>query len=188
MVTKQTSQLSNKIIKDQKTSFFVLRSKLVTNPSYHTLEYLEDKIETKLNNLKESFLNTIKEQANKTKITDGKCRTIKIVLGCEKEKESLMSNLSALKNNDMYKGISITEDLTQSQRMAYKQLANGAKTKNMNDTPRLHLQSQRKFKKQILPKEDFKVHKARQEDKESTRITKHRNRNKKKKIKQTSKI
>ena len=32
------------------------------------LEYSEDKIETKLNNLKKSFLNTIKEQENKTKI------------------------------------------------------------------------------------------------------------------------
>ena len=53
-------------------------------------------------------------------ITDGKCNHIKMVLGCEKNP---MSNLSALKNNEMYKGIIITEDLIQSQRTAYKQLA-----------------------------------------------------------------
>ena len=44
-----------------------------------------------------------------------------------------MANLSALKINKSYKGISITEDLTQTQRKAYKELDQVAKTKNQEE-------------------------------------------------------
>ena len=65
----KTNELTlQQIIKDQKKSFFFLKGKLETNPSYHILEYLKDKIEAKLNNLKELFFNKLKQQANKTEI------------------------------------------------------------------------------------------------------------------------
>ena len=66
--------------------------------------------------------------------TVGKCRPVKIVLSSEREKENLMANLSALKDNEFYNGVSITEDLTQTQRKAYKELAQTAKSKNIEES------------------------------------------------------
>ena len=42
------------IIQDQKTKLTMLKNNLETNPTYHTLEYVEDRIENKLEDLKVS--------------------------------------------------------------------------------------------------------------------------------------
>ena len=55
-----------------------------------------------------------------------------------------MSNLSALRNNQSYKEIRITEDLTKTLTMTYKELAEVAKTKNQGDVDKI---CPRKFKK-----------------------------------------
>ena len=45
-----------------------------------------------------------------------------------------MNNLKNLKGNDMYTGISITDDYTVSERMMIKEYANRAKEENKNET------------------------------------------------------
>lgn len=62
-----------------------------------------------------------------------KKRPIKLVLGSEKEKLSLLRSLSALKGNDDYKGVSITEDLTLTERAVLKEWTEKAHALNMED-------------------------------------------------------
>ena len=57
-------------------------------------------------------------------------RPLMIILQSEDEKVKLMGNLSALKGNDVYSGISVTEDLTPEQRNIFKALVNEAKKHN----------------------------------------------------------
>ena len=65
---------------------------------------------------------------------DDKSRPIKVVFQSEKQKDNFYGNLSALKDIDEYKGISITEDLTPSQRAIYKKLAADARENNKNES------------------------------------------------------
>ena len=65
---------------------------------------------------------------------DGKKRPILVTFENDEEKESIFGNLHALKGVEEYKGMSICEDLTSSQRKEFKDLVDDAKTKNKNET------------------------------------------------------
>ena len=217
-----------KTIDEQKESLRVLKRKLQTNPSFHTLEYVEEKFESNLEAMKVSILATITDKCNQVEqnlkenlvksyaeaakprsheieatdenskqtlreilknarseekaedddrrrrakniivhalpekkdnniddekwVTDlinhlhvkvnvkritriGKKdgerdRPLMIILQSEDEKVKLMGNLSALKGNNVYSGISVTEDLTPEQRNIFKALVNEAKKHN----------------------------------------------------------
>ncbi|XP_066917030.1 myb-like protein X [Clytia hemisphaerica] len=54
---------------------------------------------------------------------EDKKRPIKVVLGSEKEKMTFLRNLAPLKDNQKYKGVSVTEDLTQTERLVLKEWA-----------------------------------------------------------------
>jgi len=90
---------------------------------------------------------TVKHVTRIGKSTDGKNRPLKIVLRCEEEKVNLMGNLAALRGVEKYVGISITEDLTQNERNAYKE----TKTTQTQNT------SGEFLKKRIPTKEDPKT-------------------------------
>ena len=217
-----------KTIEDQHNKYTDLKRKLQSNPAYHTIEYIEDKIETKLEVFKETIVKSIKEECNealksyasvtrgttesnisesltpstdrlKTAIKDarkeeevelkdrvkrspniiihglpeqttesiestdkdkewvnalindlhvrvsikrairigkplaGKTRPILLALANESEKMNLLGNLQALKDMPIYKGISITEDLTPNQRKEFKELSSEAKQLNETD-------------------------------------------------------
>ena len=64
----------------------------------------------------------------------GKNQPLKVILTSEEEKVKLMGNLSSLRGIETYKGISITEDLTQEERKTFKELATTAKNKNKDLT------------------------------------------------------
>ena len=51
---------AGQIIQDQKTKLLMLKNNLETNPAYHTWEYVEDGIENKLEDLKVSFIQSLK--------------------------------------------------------------------------------------------------------------------------------
>ena len=72
-----------------------------------------------------------------TQSTD-KNRPIKVVLSTEKEKTSLLRNLSALKGNEDYKGISVTEDLTLTERAVLKEWIEKAKDLNLDYSNVIH--------------------------------------------------
>ena len=67
-----------------------------------------------------------------------KRRPIKVVLRSEKEKMNFLRNLSVLKGNSLYKGVSVTEDLTQTERSVLKEWTEKAKDLNLDDTDWLH--------------------------------------------------
>ena len=73
---------------------------------------------------------TIKHIARLGKPNEGKNRPIKVTLDSEDEKFKLFGNLSALRGMEEYKGVCITEDLTQEERKQFKELATKAKSKN----------------------------------------------------------
>ena len=62
-----------------------------------------------------------------------KKRPIKVVLGSEKEKMALLRNLAALKGSNKYIGVSVTEDLTQTERLLLKEWADKAKKSTQED-------------------------------------------------------
>ena len=66
--------------------------------------------------------------------TDNNKRPLLINLDSEEEKDAVFGNLYALKGNNDYKGMSICEDLTPTQRKEFKDLLNDAKTKNESET------------------------------------------------------
>ena len=82
---------------------------------------------------------TIKQITRLGKPTEGKNRPIKITLESEDEKFKLFGNLSALRGIDKYKGISVTEDLTQEERNQFKELASKAKTRNQENPDSQHI-------------------------------------------------
>lgn len=235
---KENEKALQQIIDEQKVMITELKRKLNTNPSYHTLEYVEQKFESKIECLKDSILQTIKQQSediqksfevrsetyatvamsrqnnntahesptsaatfkevlklarkeevaeekNKTYrskniiihgITEtnnntddrdktfastlikdthtnasikqvirigvpnvGKNRPLKVILTNEEEKVKLMGNLPSLRGIETYKGISITEDLTQEERKTLKELATTAKNKNKDLTDNTYI-------------------------------------------------
>ena len=197
-----------------------LKKQLQNNPGYHTLAFVEEKMEMKLDSFKESILTAIKKSADNTetkisqsvtnyasaakvnsttlptgdikqavkvirqaekdeerrkeirsknlivhgvpeihngekfaedlrkdihadvqvkqifrigKPTEDKIRPIKIVLNSEDDKFKFFGNLSGLRGNEKYKGISVTEDLSKDERAAFKELSNQAKERNLKE-------------------------------------------------------
>ena len=68
-----------------------------------------------------------KETENKKK------RPIKVILDKLDDKERIMNNLRKLKDKDQYKGISITDDYTISERQIIKEFTTRAKERNQNE-------------------------------------------------------
>ena len=64
---------------------------------------------------------------------ENKIRPILVALGNEKEKFNLIGNLSVLKGQQNYVGVSVTEDLTPEQRKSFKTLSDEAKAHNQTD-------------------------------------------------------
>lgn len=73
---------------------------------------------------------TIKRVTRLGKTSTNKKRPILVCLSNESEKLKLLGNLSALKGNDNFAGVSITEDLTPEERKRLRQLSDEAKEKN----------------------------------------------------------
>ena len=63
-----------------------------------------------------------------------KKRPLLVCLSSEKEKSTLLGNLSSLKGIQKYTAVSITEDLTPGERRNLKELSNQAKERNKNDS------------------------------------------------------
>ena len=76
---------------------------------------------------------TIKSVTRIGQQDDSKKRPIKVVLSSEKEKSSILRNLSGLKNKESYNGISVTEDLTIAERSIFKQWSERAKDQNRKE-------------------------------------------------------
>ena len=64
---------------------------------------------------------------------NSKKRPIKIVFNSSEDREKVMENLKNLKGKDQYKGISITEDYTISERQMIREFTSLAKEKNVNE-------------------------------------------------------
>ena len=214
---KNTEQHMLEIVETQKEEMTQLKKKLANDPAFNTVEYVENKLEKKLESFRKEFLSTLKEECSKSysavastkrdvvtpsddiktavkevhqeevaeekekvrrskniiihcvkeqandvpkkdrewvktlieslrvkvdimrisrigQPSDGKNRPLIVSLKSEEEKESVFGNLSTLKGNDIYNGVSICEDLTLEQRKKYKELVNEAKKKNLTET------------------------------------------------------
>lgn len=94
-----------------------------------------DNVESDKNYAKTLF-ETIKARVTIKKIVriglreDSKNRPIKVSLASEKEKILVLRSLVALKNNNNYKGMSISEDLTIAERVVLKEWVDKAKARN----------------------------------------------------------
>lgn len=82
---------------------------------------------------------TIKRVSRIGSTEKGKIRPVIISLQNEEQKIKLLGNLPALKGMDLYKSISVTEDLTLEERKQYKDLANTAKERNKADPISTHI-------------------------------------------------
>ncbi|XP_066914561.1 cilia- and flagella-associated protein 251-like [Clytia hemisphaerica] len=204
------------IVETHKEELSQLKKNLSDDPAFHTVEYVENKLEKKLEDFRTEILSTIKEEQKKSyaaaasagtsapsndniktavkqvheeeaaeekdksrrsnniiihgvkestedpnkededwvkelienlrvKINtkhmmrlgskaDNKSRPILVTFKSEKEKESLFGNLHVLKGNAKYKGVSICEDLTPTQRKDFKDLLQEAKERNQSET------------------------------------------------------
>ena len=64
-----------------------------------------------------------------------KKRPIKLVMKCEEDKNKIMSSLGNLKDQENFRGLSVTDDYTQKQRETIKEWLDKAKHKNSEETP-----------------------------------------------------
>ena len=69
-----------------------------------------------------------------TTVEGTKVRPLKITVDTEEQKEKIMRNLSNLKGNDDYGGISIKEDYTINERMLIREYVEQAKALNALET------------------------------------------------------
>ena len=77
---------------------------------------------------------TLKRVARLGKLSHEKKRPLLVCFANEREKSTLLGNLSILKGLEKYKGVSITEDLTPDERKHLKKLSDQAKERNKNDS------------------------------------------------------
>ena len=202
----------------QKNELTELEKKLSNDPAFHTVEYVESKLEKKLETFRKEILSSLKEECQKSyaavastninysetpnhsiktaikevheeeaaeerdkikrskniiihgveeptteeavkedetwvkalieklhvkvnikrisrigKSADGKNRPLIVTLNNEEEKMKVFGSLPALKGIDTYKGMSICEDLTPTQRQKYKEAAEDAKARNQTE-------------------------------------------------------
>ena len=78
---------------------------------------------------------TVKSVSRIGKLGRAKKRPIKVYLGSEVGKINIMKNLKNLKGNELYKGISITEDYTVAEREMIRKMSGEIKTKNSQELP-----------------------------------------------------
>lgn len=101
----------------------------------HGVAEFEDEIEGD-KTYTDNLIEDIKVPVKITKISrigiksNVKKRPIKISFSNQQDKLNILKNLSALKNNDKYKGMSITEDLTLTERAILREWLEKAKEKN----------------------------------------------------------
>ena len=76
----------------------------------------------------------IKNVARLGKPSQEKKRPLLVCFSSEKEKTTLLGNLSSLKGMEKYMTVSITEDLTPDERKTLKKLSDQAKERNMTDS------------------------------------------------------
>jgi len=103
-------------------------------------ESADDDIKKEDKDFVDNLIKTMKIPTPKVKLVSrigtqaaDKKRPIKVVLGSDKEKMTFLRNLSILKGKNEFKGISITEDLTLTERSVLKEWANKAKDLNLDD-------------------------------------------------------
>ena len=72
----------------------------------------------------------IKEVIRLGKRSEDRTRPMKVILNCEAARNEVLGNLTQLKNNDRYKGVSITEDYTLCERELIKDFIKQAKAQN----------------------------------------------------------
>ena len=78
---------------------------------------------------------TVKSVSRIGKLDRAKKRRIKVYLGSEVSKINIMKNLKNLKGNELYTGISITEDYTVAEREMIRKMSEEIKTKNSQELP-----------------------------------------------------
>jgi len=78
---------------------------------------------------------SIKDVYRLGKKNDKTIRPIKVILNCESAKNEVLENLSNLKNNVTYRGISVTEDYILTERELIKDFVEQAKTQNSQLPP-----------------------------------------------------
>ena len=69
------------------------------------------------------------------KVDQAKKRPIKVLMNNEEDKDKIMSSLKNLKDNEDYKGISVTEDYTVAERELIRELNEKAKERNSQEVP-----------------------------------------------------
>ena len=109
-----------------------VKNLIMFNKSEVTPEHDKDFIQNLIKELKVGDINVkqIERIGERSSLDLSKKRPIKIVFNNEEDKEKVMANLRNLKDIEMFKGISIAQDHTYSERMLIKEYHQRAKSKN----------------------------------------------------------
>ena len=78
---------------------------------------------------------TYKSLSRIGKTDPNKNRPIKLVMNSEEDKSKIMNNLSNLKDNESFAGVSVSDDYTVKQRQTIKEWTEKAKGNNSNESP-----------------------------------------------------
>ena len=128
MLVNKNEELAEEAERKSRSNNIIIHGKSETGPA-------DDKFFTE-NLMKELQIGSvgikqIERIGQKTEETSTKKRPIKLILKSEDEKDKILNNLRNLKDKILYKGISITPDYTQSERILIKDFREKAKSKNL---------------------------------------------------------
>ena len=137
-------------IETQKTELTELKKKLSSDPGFHTVEYVEEKLEKKFEEFQSSIINTIKVECNKSYAAAVSSESAVII----KETDNIKSAIKDVRKEE------VAEEKDK-ERRSKKILIHGA-VESKEDTPtrnrvnRLMTQARRRYELDICSKSETK--------------------------------
>ena len=125
MMSTKYEDLSEQKDKESRACNIIIHGKEDLGNQEEDSKFVSELIEEVYKDIKPKMITRIGRQELNKK------RPIKIIMSKEDEKKNIMGNLINLKGKEKYKGISITEDYTISERRMIKEFKTSASNKNL---------------------------------------------------------
>ena len=127
MMANRNEELAEETEKKRRSTNFIIHGK-------HESTEADDK-DSVDNLIKELQISSvvIKQVERIGQQSDNKKRPIKVTLKSEEERDKILNNLRNLKGKDNYKGVSVTPDYTQNERILVKEFYEKAKLRNTEE-------------------------------------------------------
>ena len=128
MMSARNEELAEEKDRNERSCNIIIHGKSESNEQKDDVEFVQTMVKVMECNAVE-----VKHVIRIGYAEENKKRPIKIVMGSEEQKEEILNNLRKLKNCEEFKGISITNDYTLSERQMIRKFVSQAKQKSLEE-------------------------------------------------------